>query len=68
MTLRNVGGIAVVFGSRLVFCVSKRAPSAASRVGSPGIQAGIGVYERGADGLLAAARVYDDVEAPVEKP
>jgi SnoaL-like domain len=31
-------------------------------------QAGIGVYERGADGLLAAARVYDDVEAPVEKP
>jgi hypothetical protein len=29
-------------------------------------QAGIGVYERGPDGLLAAARVYDDVEAPVE--
>ena len=28
-------------------------------------QAGIAVYERGADGLLAAARVYDDVEAPV---
>src|SRR5271165_5781612 len=28
-------------------------------------QAGIGVYERGPDGLLAAARVYDDVEAPV---
>ncbi len=28
-------------------------------------QAGIGVYERGTDGLLAAARVYDDVEAPV---
>jgi hypothetical protein len=28
-------------------------------------QAGIGVYERGADGLLVAARVYDDVEAPV---
>ena len=28
-------------------------------------QAGIGVYERGLDGLLAAARVYDDVEAPV---
>jgi ketosteroid isomerase-like protein len=27
-------------------------------------QAGIGVYERGPDGLLAAARVYDDVEAP----
>src|SRR5262249_60389986 len=26
-------------------------------------QAGIGIYERGADGLLAAARVYDDVEA-----
>jgi hypothetical protein len=26
-------------------------------------QAGIGVYERGPDGLLAAARVYDDVEA-----
>ncbi len=27
-------------------------------------QAGIGVYERGPDGLLAAARVYDDVEHP----
>jgi hypothetical protein len=25
-------------------------------------QAGIGVYERGSDGLLVAARVYDDVE------
>jgi hypothetical protein len=31
-------------------------------------QAGIGVYERGPDGVLAAARVYDDVEAPVEHP
>ncbi len=31
-------------------------------------QAGIGVYERGPDGLLAAARVYDDVEPPVEHP
>jgi len=31
-------------------------------------QAGIAVFERGADGLLAAARVYDDVEAPVERP
>jgi ketosteroid isomerase-like protein len=28
-------------------------------------QAGIGVYERGPDGLLAAVRVYDDVESPV---
>ncbi len=28
-------------------------------------QAGIGIYERGPDGLLAAARAYDDVEAPV---
>jgi ketosteroid isomerase-like protein len=28
-------------------------------------QAGIGIYERGPDGLLAAARVYDDVQAPV---
>jgi ketosteroid isomerase-like protein len=27
-------------------------------------QAGIAVYERGPDGLLAAARVYDDIEAP----
>jgi hypothetical protein len=27
-------------------------------------QAGIVVYERGSDGLLAAARVYDDVEPP----
>ena len=30
-------------------------------------QAGICVYERGPDGLLAAARVYDDIEAPVER-
>jgi hypothetical protein len=28
-------------------------------------QAGLGVYERGSDGLLAAVRVYDDIEAPV---
>ena len=27
-------------------------------------QAGLAVYERGADGLLAAARLYDDLEAP----
>ena len=25
-------------------------------------QAGLGVYERGADGLLAAVRLYDDIE------
>jgi ketosteroid isomerase-like protein len=29
-------------------------------------QAGLGVYERGSGGLLTAARVYDDVEAPAE--
>jgi ketosteroid isomerase-like protein len=29
-------------------------------------QAGIGVYERSPDGLLAAVRVYDDIEAPSE--
>jgi hypothetical protein len=29
-------------------------------------QAGIGVYERSPDGLLAAVRIYDDVEAPFE--
>jgi hypothetical protein len=29
-------------------------------------QAGIGVYQRGPDGLLTAARVYDDVEAPLD--
>ena len=29
-------------------------------------QAGLGVYERDPDGLLAAARVYDDIEAPAE--
>jgi hypothetical protein len=27
-------------------------------------QAGVAVYERGPDGLLAAARVYDDIEPP----
>ena len=30
-------------------------------------QAGIGVFERGPNGLLAAVRVYDDVEAPVDR-
>jgi ketosteroid isomerase-like protein len=30
-------------------------------------QAGICVYERGPDGLLASARVYDDIDAPVER-
>jgi hypothetical protein len=30
-------------------------------------QAGIGVFERTPDGLLAAVRVYDDVEPPVER-
>ncbi len=29
-------------------------------------QAGIGVYERSRDGLLAAVRIYDDIEAPFE--
>ena len=28
-------------------------------------QAGLGVYERGPDGLLAAVRVYDDIEPPI---
>ena len=28
-------------------------------------QAGLGVYERGPDGQLTAARIYDDIEAPV---
>jgi limonene-1,2-epoxide hydrolase len=28
-------------------------------------QAGLGVYERGEDGLLAAVRIYDDIEAPI---
>jgi ketosteroid isomerase-like protein len=31
-------------------------------------QAGIAVYERGSDGLLAAVRVYDDIEPPAEHP
>jgi hypothetical protein len=31
-------------------------------------QAGIAVYERGPDGLLAAARVYDGIEAPIGHP
>jgi ketosteroid isomerase-like protein len=30
-------------------------------------QAGIGVYERNSDGLLAAARIYDDIEAPFDQ-
>jgi hypothetical protein len=31
-------------------------------------QAGLGVYERGPDGLLTAVRIYDDVQAPVGPP
>jgi ketosteroid isomerase-like protein len=31
-------------------------------------QAGLAVYERGPGGLIAAARVYDDIEAPAEHP
>ncbi len=31
-------------------------------------QAGLGVYERSQDGLLAAVRVYDDIEAPSGQP
>jgi len=31
-------------------------------------QAGIGVYERGPEGLLAAVRVYDDIERPAGPP
>ena len=31
-------------------------------------QAGMAVYERGPDGLLAAVRVYDDVQEPFEHP
>jgi hypothetical protein len=27
-------------------------------------QAGVAVYERGTSGLLAAGRIYDDVEPP----
>jgi hypothetical protein len=30
-------------------------------------QAGIGVYERSREGLLAAVRIYDDIEAPFER-
>ena len=30
-------------------------------------QAGIGVYERAPDGLLAAVRIYDDVDPPFER-
>jgi hypothetical protein len=37
----------------------------AGRVG-PQPQAGIGVFERGLDGSLAAVRAYDDVETPVD--
>jgi ketosteroid isomerase-like protein len=31
-------------------------------------QAGLTVYERSPDGLVAAARVYDDIETPVVRP
>ncbi len=28
------------------------------------LQAGVAVYERGSNGLLSAARIYEDVEPP----
>ena len=31
-------------------------------------RAGIGIFERAPDGLLAAVRIYDDIEAPVGHP
>jgi hypothetical protein len=31
-------------------------------------QAGLAMYERGPDGLLAAVRVYDDIASPIEEP
>jgi ketosteroid isomerase-like protein len=31
-------------------------------------QAGIGIFERGPDGLLAAARIYDDIPMPAGRP
>ena len=31
-------------------------------------QAGIAIYERGTNGLLAAARLYDDLEPPIDLP
>jgi hypothetical protein len=48
-------------------CVGGRAVVELLRWGSYDLpsQAGIAVYERGHDGLLAAARVYDDIEAPI---
>ena len=30
-------------------------------------QAGVAVYERGGDGLLSAARIYDDVDPPLDR-
>jgi hypothetical protein len=30
-------------------------------------QAGLGVYERGPSGLLAAVRLYDDIEPPAAR-
>ena len=31
-------------------------------------EAGLAVYERGSGGKLAAARIYDDADAPVHPP
>ena len=43
-------------------------PASGTRARSHPPQAGLGVYERGPDGLLAAARVYDDIEPPAKLP
>jgi hypothetical protein len=31
-------------------------------------QAGVAVYDRGASGKLAAARIYDDADPPLGRP
>ena len=57
------GTVVVPYVGVLRCDVGIRAGCAYSQDGKP--QAGMGVYERGPDGLLAAARLYDDIEAPV---
>ena len=47
-------------------CAARWNPTASAGQLRPTPKAGIGIYERGLDGLLAAAGIHDDVEAPVE--
>jgi ketosteroid isomerase-like protein len=70
MLLANGGGIPLEHGNVVddgVACAVEYTVVRWGRTDLPP-QAGVAVYERGASGLLCAARIYDDVEPPLPAP